>query len=80
MKKNKYRKLSFCFGFCIRKWMIVDGNGVFKTLRHYPKMALINVEIQEDNFVLSTPGKTPILVPIKPQGLTAKKCRYLIDL
>ena len=56
--------------------MIVDQNGVFKTLRHYPKMALINVDIQGDNFILSTIGKTPINVPIQPEGLASKKCRY----
>lgn len=55
--------------------MIVDQNGVFKTLRHYPKMALINVDIQGDNFILSTIGKTPINVPIQPEGLASKKCR-----
>ena len=55
--------------------MIVDTNGVSKTLRHYPKMALINVDIQGDNFILSTTGKTPIHVPIQPEGLASKKCR-----
>lgn len=55
--------------------MIVDENGSFKTLRNVPKMALINVSIKGDFFVLQKTGKTDLHVPITPKELISKKCR-----
>jgi uncharacterized protein len=31
-----------------RRWMLVDGNNCFLTLREYPKMTLLNVELHPD--------------------------------
>jgi len=57
--------------------MIVDKNGGFKTLRNYPKMALINVKIQGDFLVLETSGKAALEVPVNPKGLSLMTCRLV---
>ena len=58
--------------------MIVDEKGSFKTLRQYPKLALIDLSIDGDNFVFNPrqSKKAPLKVPISPKGLTLKKCRF----
>lgn len=63
--------------FLKRKWMIVDENGSFKTQRQYPKMALIELSIDGEYFILNAnwSKKGPLKVAISPIGLSIKKCR-----
>ena len=37
-----------------RRWMVVDKNNQFLTLREYPKMALLDVEINEKNLTIKS--------------------------
>lgn len=60
--------------------MIVDEKGSFKTQRQYSKMALIDLAIEGENFILNAKwtNKAPLKVPINPIGLNLKKCRYFL--
>ena len=57
--------------------MIVDENGSFKTQRQYPKLALIDLSVEGDNFVFKPrqSDKTPLKVPVSPISQTLKHCR-----
>ncbi len=48
-----------------RRWMIVDKNNQFLTLREYPKMALLNVEINENGLIIRSRenSEIPIKIP-----------------
>jgi hypothetical protein len=48
-----------------RRWMIVDDNGKFMTQRQYPRMALIQVALQ-DTLTLSAPGMADLQLPLQP--------------
>lgn len=58
-----------------RKWMIVDENGSFRTQRQFPKMALISITIEGQNFILKAPNNKTIKIAINPENVTKKKCR-----
>ncbi len=40
-----------------RRWMLVDGNGMFMTQRDFPQMAFINVEIKDDGLIVYNRNK-----------------------
>lgn len=48
-----------------RRWMIVDKNNQFLTLREYPKMALLDVEINENGLTIKSREypEIPIKIP-----------------
>ena len=52
-----------------RRWMIVDKNNQFLTLREYPKMALLNVEINENGLTIKPRDNSeiPLLIPFMPE-------------
>jgi uncharacterized protein len=47
-----------------RRWMIVDKNNQFLTLREYPKMALLEVELYEKNLIIKSRKNAEILINI----------------
>jgi uncharacterized protein len=48
-----------------RRWMIVDKNNQFLTLREYPKMALLDVEITEEGLTIKSRenSEIPLKIP-----------------
>lgn len=51
-----------------RRWMIVDGAGVFITQRTHPHLALIAPEPVPGALVLRAPGVPPLTVPLGDHG------------
>lgn len=49
-----------------RRWMIVDGNGVFRSQRSHPGMALIRTALLGDTLELSHPEAPSLRVPLVP--------------
>ncbi len=47
-----------------RRWMIVDKNNQFLTLREYPKMALLDVEISENKLTIKSREHAEMLLNI----------------
>ncbi|NEQ26510.1 MAG: MOSC domain-containing protein [Microcoleus sp. SIO2G3] len=45
-----------------RRWMITDTDGKFMTQRQFPRMALIGVQINQNQLHLSAPGMTDLVV------------------
>lgn len=45
-----------------RRWLIVDGQGVFVTQRSEPRLALVGVALEPDALVLHAPGGPPLRV------------------
>jgi hypothetical protein len=43
-----------------RRWMIVDGDGVFQTQREYPRLSLVGVELTEAGIRLNAPNMPAI--------------------
>ena len=58
-----------------RKWMVVDENGSFLTQRQMPQMALIKVDVENENLVLNAPNMSSIRVPVA-NTKNKKNCRY----
>jgi uncharacterized protein YcbX len=51
-----------------RRWMIVDGDGVFVTQRTVPRLALVDVRLSQEALVLSAPGMPDLEVPVDADG------------
>lgn len=51
-----------------RRWMLVDGEGMFLTQRRLHRMALFNVRITAAGLEIVVEGKEPIEVPFEPLG------------
>lgn len=51
-----------------RRWMIVDGEGVFQTQREHPRLALVVVELTGRGITLSAPNQSSIEIerPVDP--------------
>ncbi len=49
-----------------RRWMITDREGMFLTQREFPRMALIGVEVGEEQVVLRAPGMAELTIPHRP--------------
>lgn len=60
----------------IRKWMIVDEKGAFRTQRQLPRMALIKQSVEKDAIVLSAPNKQQLRIPLDPPKNNKRTCRY----
>jgi len=52
-----------------RRWMLVDGNGMFMTQRDFPQMAFINTELTDDGLKIYHREKNiePLIIPYKPE-------------
>lgn len=49
-----------------RRWMITDREGMFLTQREFPRMALIGVEVGEEQVVLRAPEMAELSIPHRP--------------
>jgi len=47
-----------------RRWMVVDGAGLFASQREHPRMATVWTEIEADVLVLSAPDRDPLEIPL----------------
>ncbi len=50
-----------------RRWMIVTPDGHFMTQRKFPRMALITVQMQGDDLMISALGMESLSVPLRPE-------------
>lgn len=46
-----------------RRWMLVDGNGLFLTQRKIPRMALMEVQVKSDTLLVNAPGMSELKIP-----------------
>jgi len=51
-----------------RAWMVVDGEGVFRTQRELPRMALVRPALQAGELVLRAPGTPALHVALEATG------------
>ncbi len=49
-----------------RRWLLVDPSGKFMTQRQHPRMALIQVQIGEQDLHITAPGISKLTVPLMP--------------
>lgn len=49
-----------------RRWMITDREGMFLTQREFPRMALIGVDVAEEQVVLRAPGMAELSILHRP--------------
>lgn len=49
-----------------RRWMLVDGDGLFLSQRELPRMALIQVRLQPDRLLVDAPDMPTLDVPFEP--------------
>jgi hypothetical protein len=47
-----------------RRWMVVDGNGLFITQRELPRLALVQPNVEADMLRLSAPGRNDICLSL----------------
>jgi len=47
-----------------RRWMLVDGDGVFLSQRDYPRLALVQVIPSDDGLRITAPGKPTLNIPV----------------
>lgn len=62
-----------------RRWMIVDGGGVFITQRELPALALIQPAFEAGCLRLSAPGMPDTAVPLQQRGIAAKSVQVWND-
>lgn len=48
-----------------RRWMLVDGDGVFLSQRNHPRLALLRPRIRDGSLVLDAPGMDPFALPVE---------------
>ncbi len=66
-----------------RQWMFINEAGAFVAQRGYPKigvkgvvsMCLIQTHITNDSLILSAPNMPQLVVPLKDEGIDARKTR-----
>ncbi len=51
-----------------RRWMLVDGDGIFLSQRNHPHLALLRPRIREGALVLDAPGMDPLALPMEAEG------------
>lgn len=47
-----------------RQWMVVDARGKFMTQRHFPRLALIKVQVSPLQLVIEAPEQKPLFIPL----------------
>jgi len=47
-----------------RRWMVVDGNGVFLTQRSHPAMARVRTELRDGYLIVTAPGQPRLDIPV----------------
>ena len=58
-----------------RRWMVVDGEGVFLSQRSHPRMATVWTELTDSALVLSAPDEQDLQVPLEPPPAPSMKVR-----
>lgn len=56
-----------------RRWMLVDGEGVFLTQRRFPRLALVQAACRDGGLRLEAPGQSPLDVPT-PDASGVRRC------
>ncbi len=51
-----------------RRWMVVDGDGVFMTQREHPRMATVWTDVDDRALTLSAPDRDSVSVAVAPRG------------
>jgi uncharacterized protein YcbX len=51
-----------------RRWMVVDGDGVFMTQRDFPRMTLIAVEVRAGHLNVGAPNMQSLLIPFETRS------------
>ena len=51
-----------------RRWMLVGPEGRFLSQRRFPGMALLQPEIEDRLLRMGAPGRTPLDLPLHPEG------------
>lgn len=51
-----------------RRWMLVDEQGKFLSQRQLPAMALIEVQLQENQLVVNAPNQPTLSIPLQPDN------------
>ncbi|WP_233849281.1 MOSC domain-containing protein [Paraburkholderia sp. HD33-4] len=54
-----------------RNWMVIDAQGTMFTQRAYPRMALIKVELGDEDLIVSAPGMRELRTPLDAARLAA---------
>ncbi|RZF27566.1 MOSC domain-containing protein [Paraburkholderia sp. UYCP14C] len=54
-----------------RNWMVIDAQGTMFTQRAHPRMALIKVELGDDDLIVSAPGMRELRTPLDAARLAA---------
>lgn len=58
-----------------RRYMLVDTDGRFLTQREHPRMALIGLALDGDAFLVTAPGREPLVVPRALDGALERRVR-----
>lgn len=51
-----------------RRWMLVDGEGIFLSQRNHPRLALLRPRLRDGSLVLEAPELEPLALPMVPEG------------
>lgn len=62
-----------------RRWMLVDGDGVFMSQRRWPRMALVKPRFSDDSLILEAPRMSPLELPLSPDGTGRMSVRVWAD-
>jgi uncharacterized protein YcbX len=58
-----------------RRWMLVDGDGVFLSQRRHPRMALARARVEDERLVVDAPGMPALELPLRPEpGPAVRAC------
>lgn len=49
-----------------RRWLVTDEQGVFRSQRKVPRLALISVSVQTDHLLIHAPDMPDLKVPLEP--------------
>ena len=58
-----------------REWMVIDSQARFVTQREFPQLALIEVSLAGETLGLTTPGFSPLLIPLAGAPHNAREVR-----
>lgn len=62
-----------------RRWMLVDGRGVFLSQRSHPRMALARARVEGERLVVEAPGMPALELPLVPEPRGAVTVSVLGD-
>lgn len=62
-----------------RRWMLVDTDGKFVTARQWPRLAMVDTRLQDDELVVSATGVDPLRLPLADSGLGDQEVKIWRD-